>query len=155
DIADTYAQNAATALLNFDQLHAADLFSKAFDAVKDWDKSKALDFKISQGDALTDRGSYTIDNDALNFAIATYNDALALAPRESDPANWAKIQDRIGQTQGTLGSRSTDPAMLQTAATSMQAALAVESKDTAADRWAATQNNLGNVLRNIGARQSD
>ncbi len=155
DIADTYAANATTALLNFDHQHAADLFGKAFDAAKDWDKVKAIGFKISQGDALTDRGYYTTDNDALNSALAVYAEALALAPKDSDPFNWAKIENRIGQTQQTLGNRLTDPAMLQQAVVSFNAALTVQTQNAVPEQWASAQNNLANVLYTIGGRTND
>ena len=69
DIASTYAANAATALLNFDHVHAAELYGKAYDAVKDWDKTQALTYKIGQGDALYDEGYYTARNAPLETAL--------------------------------------------------------------------------------------
>ena len=155
DIADTYAANAATALLNFDQLHAADLFAKAYDAVKDWDRGKAIDYKISQGDALTDHGYYTTDNDALAAAIAVYTDAVALAPKGTDPVNWAKAQDRLGQAQQTLGDRQADPALLKASVTSIEQSLTVRTQAAMPDEWAAAQNNLGNTLYTLGGRTND
>ena len=152
DIAGTYAANAATAVLNFEHRHAAELFGKAFEAVKDWDTPKAVDFKIRQGDALTDEGYYTSDNSALNEALAVYRDALLLTPRQTDARNWGKIQNRIGQARQTLGSRLIDAAMLDAAVVSFNDALTVQTLADAPLDWATAQNNLGNVLFSIGAR---
>ncbi|MEO8758914.1 MAG: caspase family protein [Devosia sp.] len=155
DIAGTYAANAATALLNFDQMHAADLYGKAFDAAKDWDKAKALGFKISQGDALTDRGYYNADNDALTAALNVYDEALALAPKDTNPKDWGRLENRLGQAQQTLGARMTDVSMLHASVASFERALTVQTQAAAPDDWAGAQNNLGNVLYSIGNRTKD
>ena len=155
DIAGTYASNAATASLNFDHLHAAELYGKAFDAVKDWDRAKALGFKISQGDALTDQGYYTIDNGALTTALAVYAEALELAPKDSDPLGWGKIENRIGQAQQTLGARLGDQKMLQDSVASFREALTEQTQTAAPDAWAGAQNNLGNALYSLGQRTDD
>jgi uncharacterized caspase-like protein len=155
DIANTYAANAATAVLNFDHRHAAELYGKAFDAVKDWDKARAADFRISQGNALSDEGYYTGDNEALRSALTAYGEALALTPKEANPADWAKIQNDIGQAQQTLGSRLTDMAMLNESVASFEQAMTVRTEAAAPSDWAVGQNNLGNVLFTIGRRNAD
>jgi len=155
DIAATYAQNAATALLNFDHRHAAELYGKAYDAVKDWDKAQALTYKIGQGDALYDQGYYKADNAAITAALFVYHDALTLAPRENDPTGWSEVRDRMGQAQQVLGDRLTDPSMLETSLLSYRAALDVRTKAAMPVEWANTQNNLGNILYTIGMRQRD
>jgi hypothetical protein len=155
DIAQTYAANAATAVLNFDHLHAAELFGKAYEAVKDWDRKSALYFKISQGDALSDRGYYNTDNAALEAALAAYAEASALAPQSSAPADWAKIEDRIGQAMQVLGERLADPTTLQASIGHYEAALTVRTEATAPIDWAKSQNNLANALYSLGARNGD
>jgi tetratricopeptide (TPR) repeat protein len=155
DIANTYAANAATAVLNFEHLHAAELYGKAFEAVKDWDKAKAVDFRISQGNALSDAGYYTGDNEALRGALTAYREALALTPKEADPATWGKIQNDIGQAQQSLGSRLTDMAMLNDSVASFELAMSVRTETAAPSDWAVGQNNLGNVLFTIGRRGGD
>ncbi|MEQ1899648.1 MAG: caspase family protein [Devosia sp.] len=155
DIAQTYADNAATAVLNFDHARAAELYGKAYAAVADWDKPKALDFKVKQGDALTDRGYYTTENAALEAALAAYHEALAMAPRETQPLDWAKIEDRIGQTMQTLGERLQNATTLEGAVAHYEAALEVRTEADQPQDWAKTQNNLGNVLFSLGARNDD
>ncbi|HVY43563.1 MAG TPA: caspase family protein [Hyphomicrobiaceae bacterium] len=155
DIARTYSDNAATALLNFDHLHAAELYGKAFEAVKDWDMAAAVDYKIKQGDALQDEGFYTSDNQALIDSITAYGEAETLAPRQADPASWAKAEDRIGQAQQVLGERQADDGTLNASIASYQAALTVRTRDAMPKEWAATQNNLANALYTMGHRKRD
>ena len=155
DIASTYAQNAATALLNFDHVHAAELYAKAFDAVQDWDKPAAIDYKIKQGDALYDHGYYTADNAPLTASLAVYAEAQALAPRESDPVHWSELQDRMGQAQQVLGERSADDKTLLGSLASYRAALEVRTQAAMPVQWATTQNNMGNILYTIGLEKHD
>jgi tetratricopeptide (TPR) repeat protein len=155
DIAQTYAANAGTAVLNFDHLRAAELFGKAYDAVKDWDEAAALEFKISQGDALSDRGYYNTDNGALEAALAAYNEALALTSEADAPADWAKIQDRVGQAMQVMGERLADSSMLEASIGYYEAALAVRTEASAPVDWAKSQNNLANALYSLGARNRD
>ncbi len=155
DIAQTYADNAATALLNFDHLRAAELYSKAAEATKNWDDKLTLDYTIRYADALTDYGTYQVNNDTLNQALAIYTEALKMAPRESAPLDWAKLQGRIGQTKQGLGSRLGDVAIMQASIQAFDDALAVQTRDVSARDWAANQNNLGNVLYSLGYRTGD
>lgn len=155
DIAQTYADNANTAVLNYDHLHAAELYGKAAEAVMQWDKAAALDYTIKQGDALTDHGTNQIDNDALNEALRIYAVALEMAPRESAPLDWAKLQGRIGQTKQGLGARLGDISIMQASIEAFDEALSVQTREGTPRDWAAGQNNLGNVLYSLGFRTGD
>lgn len=155
DIAATYAANAATALLNFDHAAAAALYGKAYAAVSGWDAGLALAFKLNEANALADRGYYTTDNDALVAALAAYDEALALAPRATHPADWARLQDLVGQASQVLGARLSDPATLEASVGFYQAALEVRTRDAAPADWAKTQNNLANALYTLGERNGD
>lgn len=154
-IAATYAANAATASLNFDHLKAATLYGRAFEAIKDWDSALAITYKLDQGDALADQGYYIADNNSLRQAMATYQEVLPLAPRETNATDWGRVQDRVGQVQGMLGARLGDAKALNAAVESFNAALTVLTKDATPDRWAAVQNNLGNVLYDLGSQTDD
>src|SRR5690606_30768283 len=146
DIAQTYAANAATALLNFDHLHAAELYGKAFEAVAQWDDALAFIFKVNQGDALLDRGYYTTENDALVAALAAYHAAAALTSRDRAPLEWALVEDRMGQATQTLGERLASEDTLQAALSHYEAALSERTEVAAPLEWAKSQNNLGNAL---------
>jgi uncharacterized caspase-like protein len=155
DIAQTYADNAATAVLNYDHLHAAELYGKAAEAVMQWDKAKALDYTIKQADALTDHGTFQVDNDSLNEALRIYTAALDMAPRDTAPADWAKLQGRIGQTKQGLGARLGDVTIMQASIDAFNQALTVQTRENNPRDWAAAQNNLGNVLYSLGFRTGD
>lgn len=155
DIAQTYADNAATALLNFDHLRAAELYSKAAEATENWDDALSLDYTIKYADALTDYGTYQVDNESLNQALTIYTDALRMAPRETAPLDWAKLQGRIGQVKQGLGSRLGDVAIMQASVDAFADALEVQTRDVSPRDWAANQNNLGNVLYSLGHRTGD
>ena len=155
DIGATYAQNASTALLNFDHLHAAELYAKAYEAAKDWDKALAFTYKIDQGDALYDQGYYQADNHALTLSLAAYQEAQTLAPRELDPVHWSEVQDRTGQSQEVLGDRMTDLTLLEASLKSYQAALEVRTQTAMPAEWAISQHNYCNELYTIGRRKND
>ncbi len=155
DIAQTYAANAATALLNFDHLHAAELYGKAFEAVAQWDDALAFIFKVNQGDALLDRGYYTTENDALVAALAAYHAAAALTSRDRAPLEWALVEDRMGQATQTLGERLASEDTLQAALSHYEAALSERTEVAAPLDWAKSQNNLGNALYSLGSRKRD
>jgi len=155
DIAATYAANAATALINFDHAAAATLYGKAYAAVSDWNAELALSFKLSEANALADHGYYTNDNAALVAAIAAYDEALTLAPRATQPADWARLEDHIGQASQVLGMRLSDPATLEASVGFYQAALEVRTREGSPDDWAKTQNNLANALYALGERNGD
>jgi uncharacterized caspase-like protein len=155
DIAQTYAANAATALLNFDHAKAAELYGKAYEAVKQWDDKSAFDFKINQADALLDRGYYTTDNDALVASLAAYQEASAMVPRDSAPLDWAKVEDRMGQTLQTLGERLASEDALQEALLHYEAALSERTQEAVPLDWAKSQNNFANALFSLGARKRD
>jgi uncharacterized caspase-like protein len=155
DIALTYAANAATAVLNYDHLHAAQLYGKAAEAVMQWDKPMALDFTIKRADALTDHGTFQIDNDSLNEALSVYTAALEMAPRDSAPAEWAKLKGRIGQTRQGLGARLGDVGIMHASIDAFNEALTVQTRESSPRDWAAAHNNLGNVLYSLGFRTGD
>ncbi|QIG47586.1 hypothetical protein G5V57_07515 [Nordella sp. HKS 07] len=105
DLASTYADYAETAILAFDFKTAADQYAKAYQQAESNDDRLALRYKIGEADALNNYGDNKGDNDALRKAIETYQAALALSPRESDPENWAMTQNNLGNALSTLGER--------------------------------------------------
>ena len=155
DIAQTYADNAATALLNFDHAHAAELYGKAYEAVRAWDPNKAFTYKLGQGDALYDQGYYKADNAALLASLDAYGLAETLAPRSQTPVDWATLQDRRGQSLQTLGDRVTDDSVLEQSLAAYRAALEVRTEADTPQDWARTQNNLANTYYTIGKRRHD
>lgn len=95
------------------------------------------DVRAIQGD----RGSV----DALAEAVAIYEDALSLVPRDTSPAIWASIQSSLGQALTKLGARRV-PGALERAVGAFEAALTVWTRESDPADWALVQMNLANAL---------
>jgi len=91
----------------------------------------------------------------LKQAVKVFREALKLAPRRSDPENWATIQNSLGIALRKLGERQQDPARLNAAIDAYTDALTVRTRTAAPMDWAMTQNNLGTALASLGERQQD
>jgi hypothetical protein len=129
-------------------LHAEAAALLAFDAAASW---AAL---MEAAKALYDHGSEFGDNDALREAIATYGSALALAPRDRVPLDWARTQNYRGNALATLGDRESGTELLEEAVAAYRAALEERTRDRVPLDCAMTQNNLGNALLMLGERES-
>jgi tetratricopeptide (TPR) repeat protein len=78
-----------------------------------------------------------------------------MAPRDKAPADWAKLQSRIGQTKQQIGARMGDVGVMQASIKAFNDALSVTTLESAPREWAAVQNNLGNVLYTLGYHTGD
>ena len=155
ELAAVYAEHASTAELNFDYLTAAEKYADAFAQAQGWDRLLALQYKQWQGDALSDAGYYSTDNEALRGAIAAYEEALLLAPRAEDPENWGYLQNNLGIALSRLGNRSAGADILAQSAMAFEQALEVWNRESDPDRWVITQMNYASVLVNLGTRDGD
>ena len=154
EIAATYGRHAETAALNFDFATAAAMFGEAYEEVRRWDDAAALDYKWNEAQARKNDGELRGVNEPLTEAIAGYTQALGLAPRDTHPAQWAGLQNNLGNAYLTLAERSGDGATLQQAIDSFHAALAISRRDTAPEDWAMAENNLGIALIDLGYRET-
>jgi uncharacterized caspase-like protein len=154
EIAATYGEHAETAALNFDFATAAAMFGEAYDEVRRWDDDAALYYKWNEAQALKNDGDLRGLNAPLDAAIAGYTEALALAPRATRPADWAGLQNNLGNVYLALSERSGDGETLQRAIDAFHAALEISERDTAPEDWAMTQNNLGIALVDLSYRET-
>jgi uncharacterized caspase-like protein len=132
---------------------AADLAAAAALAER-WDKQLAWRYVVYQGSDLTSQGDEFGDNSALSEAISTINHALALAPHEERPQDWALTQNNLGLALEVLGDRESGTDRLEEAVAAYRAALLERTRERVPLDWAATQNNLGNALQRLGDRES-
>jgi tetratricopeptide (TPR) repeat protein len=132
---------------------AAGLYQEASDLVA-FDLSEAWRWLLAAADALNDQGLEAGDNAALTDGIRCYRRALALAPRNRVPLDWAKTQNNLGNALRTLGARETGTERLEEAVAAFRLALEERCRDRVPLDWAKTQNNLGNALRTLGERES-
>jgi uncharacterized caspase-like protein len=155
ELAATYAEHASTAELNFDYLTAAGRYEDAFEQVRSWDRDIAVQYKQWQADALSNGGYYSADSDALRRAVAAYEEALTLAPRESNPEAWGMLQNNLGIALTTLGDRGSDNAMYERALVALGNSLEIWNRNEDRERWSAAQNNVATVLFKLGMRDGD
>jgi hypothetical protein len=153
DEASVLAERAQIAKIRLRYRDAATLLADAADLTA-FDPEASWRHRLAQGNALQDLGREFGDNAALAEAIASYEQALTLAPRATRPDDWAMTRNNLGAALATLGERESDTATLQRAVQAYEAALLEYTRKRVPLNWAMTQNNLGNALRALGARQS-
>ena len=151
-IGDTYGEHARTAVLNFDFATAALMSKKAYEQVEKWDAKSSLQFKRDEADALYHLGLYKGQNDALEEAIKVYGETLELT--RTHDAQWAAIENDLGNALQTLGSRQTDRDLLTQAIDAYKASLKIRTKKLAPLDWAGTEGNLGVTLQVLGQREA-
>jgi tetratricopeptide (TPR) repeat protein len=147
------ADEARVERLDLRYRDAATLLAEAADLAS-FDPETSWRHRLAQANALYDQGEKFGDNAALAEAIATYEIALDLAPRETRPADWAMTQHNLGNALRALGARESGTATLERAVAAYEAALEERTRERVALDWARTQNGLGNALRYLGPRES-
>jgi tetratricopeptide (TPR) repeat protein len=147
------AERGRVSRLQLRYREAAGFYAKAAAAAA-FDTSLAWGYAIDSADSLYAQGDEFGDNTALGEAIATYESALSLAPRERVPLDWATTQDRLGSALRALGERESGTATLQKAVAAYGEALKEWTRERVPLDWAATQNNLGTALETLGNRES-
>ncbi|MFM7610492.1 MAG: hypothetical protein ACKO9A_16705, partial [Alphaproteobacteria bacterium] len=145
------ADEAGLAKLALRYRDAAKLFAEAADLVR-FDAKASWAYLLDQADALYLHGSEFGDNAALAESIETHKQALALAPRDRVPLDWATTQNKLGNALWALGAREAGTARLEEAVTAFREALKERTRDRVPLDWAMTQNNLGNCLAALAER---
>ena len=155
EFAEAYEASARAYALAFDYQRAATDMNAAFEQVKAFDRDLAWRYRNNEALQLLDQGQIKGDNAALAQSIKVFGDALAYAPREAKPADWALTKNNIGVGLRILGERLGDVTMIETAAAMHRDALEVFRRDTSGDDWAWTQASLANALLTLSERNDD
>src|SRR5205823_6418768 len=95
---------------------------------------------------------YQVDKHSLELAIEGYGQALALAPRESDPMQWANAENDLGAALLVLGEHENGNESLEKAVAAYEAALTELTRERSPLYWAAIQNDYGWSLNLVGER---
>jgi tetratricopeptide (TPR) repeat protein len=143
------ADEARLAKLALRYRDAAALFAEAADLVR-FDAKASWAYLLEQAAALYLQGKEFGDIAALAESITVHKQALALAPRDSEPLDWAITQNSLGGTLQTLSERDGNRTRLEEAVTAYRAALEEYTRESAPLVWAKIQNNLGNALQTLG-----
>lgn len=154
EFAAIYAKSASTYALAGDHAAAAADYRRAFEEVERWDDGLAWRYRADEADALGSLGHFGGDNDALTRSVETWNAALALAPRERRPGDWARSQAGLGMALWQRGDRLGSASDMASSIAALEAALATFDRVQNPDEWSAAQSVLGAVLLTAGKSQS-
>jgi tetratricopeptide (TPR) repeat protein len=143
------ADEAGLAKLALRYRDAAALFAEAADLVR-FDAKASWAHLLEQADVLYLQGKEFGDIAALAESITVHKQALALAPRDSEPLDWAITQNSLGGTLQTLSERDGNKTRLEEAVTAYREALKECTRDRLPPAWAKIQSNLGNALQTLG-----
>ncbi len=91
----------------------------------------------------------------LEDAVSAFGEALKRLNPDTEPMQWAMVQNGRGNALGSLGQRCSDDKLLQQSIEAFEQALTKQSEDLCAYDWASTMNNLAAVLQSLGRKQND
>ncbi|UVK51769.1 caspase family protein [Mesorhizobium sp. AR02] len=151
ELADTFADHARTAILNFDYRTAAQRYEDAFRQAERWDPKAAFLYKIFEADALTDQGMIKGENAALSQAVDVY-EAAKLLPGVTVFGGPAGVAINEGITLTALAERENGTARIEQAIGVYEDALKVFTRKRAPQQWATVLINLGNAYDLMGQR---
>ena len=109
---------------------------------------------MALADALQTYGDQRGDRQALERAVAAYQDALKVFTREQMPLEWAAAQAGLGVMLDRLGERESGAEHLTQSVAAFQESLKERTRERMPGDWARTQVNLANTLVTLGERES-
>ena len=151
ELAETFADHAKTAILNFDYRTAARRYDDAFRQAERWNPEAAFLYKVYQADALTDQGMMRGDNPALIDAIDVYEQAKLL-PGVEAYGGPAGVAINEGITLTALANLENGTKWISQAIAVYEDALTQFSRKRTPEPWATVQLNLGNAYNLLGSR---
>lgn len=152
EVAQTYAEEAETAILDFDYKAASQKYAAAYEQVKGRDDLLARRYKLAEATTLTDYGAYKGDNEALITATRLLDAALAITSKTDFPGDWAGLQMGRGNALQLLGTRETGTETLAKAIEAYEAAIGVWVRGSQPSHWAQVQSNLASTYIALGHR---
>ncbi|MCZ8546819.1 caspase family protein [Mesorhizobium qingshengii] len=152
ELADTFADHARTAILNFDYRTAARRYEDAFRQAERWDPKTAFIYKIFEADALTDQGMIKGENAALSEAVDVYEAAKLLPGVTVFTGGPAGVAINEGITLTALAARENGTARVEQAIKVYEDALKIFTRKRTPALWATVLINLGNAYDLMGQR---
>jgi tetratricopeptide (TPR) repeat protein len=117
-------------------------------------ENKRISYLQKEASALYQQGYELGDNSALLSAIERRKRLLEITPREREPLQWARTQERLGVALGRLGERESGTAKLEEAVVAYREALKEHTRERVPLEWARTQTGLGLALWRLGEREN-
>ena len=152
--AQTSSQRGDVALAQLRYRDAARRFEEAAAKLPEGHGDERWQYLQKEEDALLRQGDEFGDNSALLDAIEVSHRCLTLAPRATNPRQWARTEMRLGNVLKVLGERESGPARLEEAVAAYRDALTENTRAIVPLDWAMTENNLGNALERLGERET-
>ena len=132
------------------------LKTKSFSLAKESGDSKILAENFATlGSVLGMIGQRRKGTRYLEDAINAFDEALKRINPNTDPMQWASVQNGLGNALGSMGQRSSDDTLLKQSIESFEQALTKQSEESSAYDWASTMNNLAAVQQSLGRKQKD
>ena len=164
-LSNTYKQQQAFALEGLGEQKgdndAFDQSLKLYDEVMTYLDSQSNDDQWAEvssefGAALFTYGQRRLDDtEYLDDAQHAFEQTLKIWSRDSNPVDWARTQNNLGNVLAARGDQQNDPQLWQQAQAAYASALEVWTEDTQPFEWARAQVNLGTVLRSLGNNGKD
>jgi tetratricopeptide (TPR) repeat protein len=131
---------------------AAELFDQAANYVPSGHASKRVSYLQLQARAFYRQAEERGDKASLTRELETLRQALTECDRESNPFQWATIEDQRGNALFLQGLRYRDTGSLGEAIAAFRAAEEVITRKSRPDLWATEQQNVGTALIELGNR---
>lgn len=150
EFAEVFANSAKAYALSFDYLQAAEDYEKAFRQVEGWDAALAYDYRLSNADALRDYGKIKGGIPWIEKAVAAYDAAIALRPRDRNPQDWAAAMQNKAIAVSDIGERLGDMEKLNEAVGLYKEVLTIWTEEKYPQQWATIVNNVALVVDEVG-----
>lgn len=147
----TIAGRGQVAFVQANYLIAADHFARAAQTLPQVAIEARWQYTMWRGEALKEQTRVFGDPEPLQQAIAAYEAALVLRPRDRAPLDWARTQLNLGIAFMLQGERGATGALARAIA-AYEAALTVRTREVDAEGWALTHMNLAIALQILGER---
>ncbi|CCE00659.1 alpha/beta fold hydrolase [Bradyrhizobium sp. STM 3809] len=147
------SQSARVSSIAFNYRDAAMDLAEASSLAGPVDRHVAWQLRLMQGTHLFSQGDEFGENQAFVDAIAVYRSALALAPLNVAPGDWAATQFYLGDALRCLGERESGTERLEEALVAYRAAFSQHA--SVADEAGQIHNGLGNALFRLGQRKKN
>jgi len=98
---------------------------------------------------------HRFSNNVLDNAKIVFESALTDDLRQQAPADWAEMQNSLGNVLAAIGQQQRDDELLRDAIGAFSQALETINREDDPLAWAATQYNLGTTMQALGRQNSD
>ena len=151
--AEAFAERAALASAQAQFEKASEHYDQAARTILPYDTETAWRWWVDQAIVLQEHGRLFAGKSLFRAVDVLQNRCLPYVSREKRSADWAKVQNNLGNALQIIGGRRTGESSLSCVKDAIEVyrqALSVCSPADTPDLWALTQTNLGSALSVLG-----